>query len=1811
MMNELSARMGLRTPIGRLAGFLGGVLALLLVFAALASAEEKFVQKIGSEGSAAGQYMEPAALATDPATGRVYVADRQNNRIQVLNESGEFIEAWGYDVVTSGPDNKPAGNEVQRINIKAVGGTFTLAYGGQTTAPIAFNASAGTVESALNGLSSISAGGGSVSVTGGPGDATGANPYVVTFGGGPLAGGDREEMTVVASQLAKPVGTELECEGTSPVLWSEGTPAYQWLANGQPISGATASIYTTTAADSGKAIQCQVEGIFEPFSAPKQFSWDTNREYTVVGSFGAQAPPLGPASIAAPAGTVQSPGPAGQTLTCNAGSWSNSPTSYTYQWYLGYKPYGSPKTTAATSDQITLSEQDVSERTVFQCSVTAINAGGSSTLWSEVKRTNPGPEGGVTRALTAVFVHGSGYPVATKANGGVVFETCKPSDVCKAGVAGTGLGQFSRPRGVAVDTSPGGGGAVYVGDDSNYRVQKLSPNGTPILEFGGRVDKTTNENLCIVASGDDCGAGVKIRTNRLGFLRGNPCPQSTGCEVENYDVEIGSTVAVDPNNGMVFVVDAGDFYENSRFVKPRTMSFDNDGHVIGQVFVPNSTLFDFVRATTVAVDDDSRVLLNIDGENPQVELVAESEFTPEGTERGYTERTSFHEGFYPLHLALDPNSRKIWMVDRNSSFFGSSSHVCGEPQSISPRRALLAYDYSGHRLDCTVPQGIGAIQSAGGLTVTEGHQAFVSLRKQNVIKIYQLPLEIAPTVGDTSVDNVATQAATLHGEVNPGFEATEYAFEYGSSPCSSSTCTKLNGAETVNGIKPVTVEGSATGLEPGTKYYYRLVATNQFGDDAGAEGTFVTYPFVDLRNDVCPNALARKQTRAAGLLDCRAYELASASFTGGYDVISDLAPGAEPWDGFPDATDKVLYAVRDGGIPGTGNPTNRGPDPYVATRGEDGWTTKYVGIPADGTPSTSPFSSTVIDADGGLNLFAFGGQICTPCFGDGSSGVPVHRPDGTLVQGMQGSIPQPGAVPAGYVGDPMSADGTHLIFGSTSQFEEDGNDNGDVTIYDRDLSLGTTQVVSTLADGSTMTGSGIGELDVSADGSRVLVGRKLGTDAAENSYWHPYLHVGSASESLDLAPGTTSGVLYLGSSADGTAVFYATRDQLVASDTDTSIDVYEAEASGSGPITPKLISGPGGAGDACEPAGVPNSWNSISGSGKCDAVGFAGGAGVAGDGTVYFLSPELLAGPGNGEPNEANLYVVRPGGSTEFVATIGSSAGTTPPPPKHPVVNGSLISGLSNPGSLAVDQSSGDIYVAEPGAGDLKRFTAAGAAHPFSEGPNAGSNTLTGQEFASSSVSEVAVDSASSSPMNGSFYTTQLSGVNVYSNTGKALGALTGFSLACGVAVDQSTGAVYVADPFTGTGRIWRFMPTSAPSPGVTNANYSVTSIEIEAGFVCQLAAGGGQVYASGLPNGPMQVFQASEFSALAPLREGPEVSAPGSVPPSQEMYVDPSTNELHVDTGNKVVIFDSAHNVVKEFGSGSVSELGGIAVNGGEGPGQSGRAHHTYAVNGSNIVEFGTDPDTYEPIDDPAIGHALTENEVHRWSDFQTTPNGDYALFTSDRSLTGYENRGLRMVYRYDALDPQLDCVSCLPTEESPKASSSLPTHGLGITEDGRAFFNSSDQLVNGDLNGKEDAYEWKDGTVGLISTGLSNSPASLLTVTDDGTDAFFFTRDSLVDADHNGGAMKLYDARIEGGFFILPPSPPCAASDECHGPSSQAAPPPQTGTHAGTGGNAKTEPRGCRKGFVRRHGKCVRRHRLHTKRHHRGAGHGRGGNR
>ena len=57
------------------------------------SRQGQFVKAWGKRGSAPGEFDTPHGLAFD-SRGRLFVADRGNNRIQIFDQDGKFLEAW-------------------------------------------------------------------------------------------------------------------------------------------------------------------------------------------------------------------------------------------------------------------------------------------------------------------------------------------------------------------------------------------------------------------------------------------------------------------------------------------------------------------------------------------------------------------------------------------------------------------------------------------------------------------------------------------------------------------------------------------------------------------------------------------------------------------------------------------------------------------------------------------------------------------------------------------------------------------------------------------------------------------------------------------------------------------------------------------------------------------------------------------------------------------------------------------------------------------------------------------------------------------------------------------------------------------------------------------------------------------------------------------------------------------------------------------------------------------------------------------------------------------------------------------------------------------------------------------------------------------------------------------------------------------------------------------------------------------------------------------------------------------------------------
>jgi YD repeat-containing protein len=227
-----------------------------------------------------------------------------------------------------------------------------------------------------------------------------------------------------------------------------------------------------------------------------------------------------PVPVNTTAPTLSSTSPEiGVTVTAaSEGKWSNSPLSYSYQWedcHLNAKSEPECSTIpGAVNQSYTPQARDAGYDLVVQ--VTAENADGATAKLSAESKAVPmpvptfssisfgkagsgagelsEPVGIATDASGNVWVaengnkrfskfSSSGTFIATYgwgvSNGKEELQTCTSS--CRAGLAGTGNGEFSSPYGIAVNQ---GTGDVYVSDFVNNRVQEFSSSGTFIATFG-------------------------------------------------------------------------------------------------------------------------------------------------------------------------------------------------------------------------------------------------------------------------------------------------------------------------------------------------------------------------------------------------------------------------------------------------------------------------------------------------------------------------------------------------------------------------------------------------------------------------------------------------------------------------------------------------------------------------------------------------------------------------------------------------------------------------------------------------------------------------------------------------------------------------------------------------------------------------------------------------------------------------------------------------------------------------------------------------------------------------------------------------------------------------------------------------------------------------------------------------------------------------------------------------------------------------------------------------------------------------------
>jgi hypothetical protein len=286
--------------------------------------------------------------------------------------------------------------------------------------------------------------------------------------------------------------------------------------------------------------------------------------------------------------------------------------------------------------------------------------------------------------------------------------------------------------------------------------------------------------------------------------------------------------------------------------------------------------------------------------------------------------------------------------------------------------------------------------------------------------------------------------------------------------------------------------------------------------------------------------------------------------------------------------------------------------------------------------------------------------------------------------------------------------------------------------------------------------------------------------------------------------------------------------------------------------------------------------------------------------------------------------------------------------------------------AIAVNESTGDVYVLDRGNSTIIRYKSNGEDAPLSalgtnviDGIGAGDETPAGGlEFSSAGENQIAVDS-SSGPASGDLYVTQAlrHAVYIFSSTGEFIGQLTeggavgSFTEPCGVAVDK-TGMVYVGSFLQG---VSEFVPSENPPLPSDN-----TVLLSEVTEVCNVAAGtgssAGKVFAAEFgPGLPVVAVDATSGARLFTLAKGT----------GGHVAIDSADGHVYVPSAEGVAEYSGGTSGSSLTTIPASSEVVGLAVDGGS------RAVYL-ARSGSPTVEFSPPGPLVPVISGQSVGEAI-----------------------------------------------------------------------------------------------------------------------------------------------------------------------------------------------------------------------------------------------
>jgi virginiamycin B lyase len=1323
---------------------------------------------------------------------------------------------------------------------------------------------------------------------------------------------------------------------------------------------------------------------------------------------------------------------------------------------------------------------------------------------------------------------------------------------------------FGYPCGDAVDAS----GNVWVGEYEGTKVKEFDSAGNPI----GSVDTSAQGNPCHVALDSEDNLYVSFYFGPIWkYTAASGYASATKVDsVSAGSIFVPATpIAVDRSTDRLYAAHLG---QVSVFDPDGTFAYEFGGTVSGAEF------------SGIAIDEAAEEVYLSDLGNGKVQVFGAPIPLPSISAEDADGVTTT---LATLHATVNPKGKQ--MSGCHFEFVPASQFSTDEYESVTaaeeapcvPAAASIPPDSANH--------AVKADLSSLNPNTTYHFRLLASTAEGTSDGADRILTTAtgAPTISEQKVEAAGTADATLSAKINPKGAKTTYHVEYGTTAAYGQSSAESAPIGFASDNTSHTISVHVGGLEVGTAYHFRFVATSIVGKAEGADTAFATYPATPASGP-CSNDSFRTGF-GARLPDCRAYEQVSpvdkhgANAQGKTGVLQASSSG-----------DRVTFYLT-GGLPTTGGSSLL--TPYMASRGPNGWSTDGL-IPLlepghlaliagwsedlatvlDSGEAPAGVDLYLRDSDAAYQTFLTGGpqnllsslnrvsfaadtsHLTFEAFGALLPGAAAGKEN--LYELNHGTLTLPGRIP---VAPATSCDdesgpacmpppggafagGGETAYASHNTLSRDGSKVFFVTrtaeqFYVREDATRTTQISAT----QKTNGSGLGGSD------------PLGPKPAK----------------------------FLEATPDGAHAFFTSPEELT-DDANTGLDPAVGRANLDGT----------GANQSFIPVPAAASGVAVDGSHVYWANPAAGTIGRANlDGTG--VNESFIAGASKPQyvaVDGSHVYWTNAATSVDGAGSIGRANldGTSP--------NQSFITGASNPQGIAVDGS----FVYWANAGSTEATRSIGRANLDGTSPSQSFVALGG----SAGPTGLAVNTSFiywANPGSGIQFTGSIEKVTLAGASRQVVGE--NLDDPRGLALDGSY--LYWADNNTslfrpaigrvklnGTERDRRFIPTPV-----------VGGVAVDGAHVYW---GGGD----GRDSGNDLYSYDSASGELTDLSVDASVDDPNGANVKGFLGATPDGSYVY-------------------FVADGVLALG--ASPGGCADGTNVKCTTNLYVTHAGATTFIA---RLDPTQDAADWLSVSEKTVRIAGDgtlvFASRSYVDLSGHDHGSDCEGSGGAPCTEFYRYTPASEELNCITCASTGTPPGVNVGLggstgvflssppnsPILPRNLSADGkRFFFQTRDALLPTDTNGVGDVYEWEakgsgscesesldHGCIYLISSGTSPDPSLFDDASANGDHVFFFTGQQLVPGDHDE-LLDVYDAGVGAGLAPQHTlAPPTCSSTACQ---ANPAPPPEQGTASSSfqgPGNARegSKARGCPKGKrkVRHAGevRCQKAHKQHKRHDNRG---------